>query len=60
MKYKIFAALLVFAVTTTQAQNHVDFDKKIDFKTFKSFRFEPGRVIRKLGVRDTSNTFLNL
>ena len=60
MKTKSFMALMVLTMIAAHAQVHVDFDKKIDFKKYKTFRFEPGKVIRKLGIRDTTNTFMNL
>lgn len=59
MKRNTILALLLLTALASQAQVHVDFDKKVDFKNYKTFRFEPGKVIRKLGVRDTESTFLN-
>jgi hypothetical protein len=59
MKNIFLTGLFILAVVSGQAQMHVDFDKKVDFTKYKTFKFEPGRVIRKLGVRDTSNTFIN-
>ena len=59
MKRNFFMVALLFAVIATYAQVHVDFDKKVDFKKYKTFKFEPGKVIRKLGVQDTDNTFMN-
>lgn len=59
MKSKLLMAALLFHVMGGLAQNHIDFDKKIDFKKYKTFRFEPGKIIRRLGLKDTSTTFLN-
>lgn len=61
MKNKSIIVLLALMLTgmVADAQVHVDFDKQVDFKKFKTFKFEPGKVIRKLGVRDTIATFMN-
>jgi len=59
MKCKPFIAALMLTVIALEAQVHVDFDKNVEFKKYKTFKFEPGKVIRKLGVRDTTNTFIN-
>lgn len=59
MKNKILSMLLLFATIASQAQVHVDFDKNVDFKKYKTFRFEPGKVIRQLGLNDTSAVFVN-
>lgn len=59
MKCKLFIAVLMLAAIAAEAQVHVDFDKGVDFKKYKTFKFEPGKVVRKLGVKDTSNTFMN-
>lgn len=49
----------MMAMLSLQAQVHVDYNRKIDFSKYKTFRFEPGKVIRRLGVRDTNTTFLD-
>src|SRR4030095_1198678 len=59
MKCKLVIALLMLTVIASEAQVHVDFDKKVDFKKYRTFKFEPGKVIRKLGVKDTRNTLMN-
>src|SRR5687768_5398185 len=59
MKYKLLIAALMLIAIAAQAQIHVDFDQKVDFKKYKTFKFEPGKVVRKLGVKDTDNTFMN-
>lgn len=59
MKSKVFVVLMVLVAIRAQAQVHVDFDKQVDFKKYKTFRFEPGKVIRHLGVQDTSTFFMN-
>jgi len=51
--------LLALVAWTAHAQVHIDFDKRINFGQYKTFKFEPGKVIRNLGVRDTSNVFMN-
>jgi hypothetical protein len=51
--------MLVLTVIVVQAQVHVDFDKKTDFSKYKTFKFESGKVIRQLGVKDTNTTFLD-
>ena len=52
-------ALMMLVTIGAQAQIHVDFDKQIDFSKYKTFKFEPGKVIRRLGIRDTSTVFMN-
>lgn len=59
MKRSLIIATLSLGMMTSSAQIHVDFNKEVNFKQYKTFRFEPGTVIRKLGVRDTDNTFMN-
>jgi hypothetical protein len=59
MKNRILLMVLMLAGLTATAQVHVDFDKKVDFKNYKTFKFESGKVIRKLGVTDTDNTFMD-
>lgn len=59
MKNKLFSMVLMLVAFGAQAQVHVDFDKKADFKKYKTFKFETGKVIRQLGVKDTTNTFMN-
>jgi hypothetical protein len=59
MKSKILVMSWLLATITSQAQVHVDFDKNVDFRKYKTFRFEPGKVIRQLGVKDTSAVFVN-
>jgi hypothetical protein len=59
MKSRITIIALMLAVCVANAQVHVDFDKSVDFKKYKTFKFETGKVIRQLGVRDTTNVFLN-
>ena len=49
MKCKLFIAAWMLTVIASEAQVHVDFDKNVDFKKYKTFKFEPGKVIRKLG-----------
>lgn len=53
------AVLMMVITIGANAQVHVDFDKHIDFTKYKTFRFEPGKMIRHLGVKDTSTVFLN-
>ncbi|HEY9004894.1 DUF4136 domain-containing protein [Ohtaekwangia sp.] len=59
MKTKLFFAALMLLSAAAMAQVHVDFDKHIDFKKYKTFKFESGKVIRKLGVTDTDNRFMD-
>jgi hypothetical protein len=59
MKNKLFVVLLTLGAFGAQAQVHVDFDKKVDFTKYKTFKFQPGKVIRQLGLKDTTSTFMN-
>jgi hypothetical protein len=59
MKKVLFITLMAMAIIGSYAQVHVDYDKQINFKKYKTFRFEPGKVIRNLGLKDTSTVFLN-
>ena len=59
MRHIILIGLLLLTAVSVQAQVRVDYNKSIDFSKYKTFRFEPGKVIRKLGVRDTNTTFLD-
>lgn len=49
--------LLLFAGIASQAQIRIDFDKNVDFTKYKTFRFEPGIVIRQVGVKDPATEF---
>ena len=59
MKSRILWMPLLWVAITSQAQIHVDFDQNVNFEKFKTFRFEPGIVIRQLGVKDTNAVFAN-
>ncbi len=59
MRHTFLVGLLLLTVVSARAQVHVDYNKAVDFSKYKTFRFEPGKVIRKLGVRDTNATFLD-
>lgn len=52
--------LVAFTFTTRMyGQTHVDFDKSVNFKEYKTFTFERGRVVRQLGLRDTAASLIN-
>lgn len=59
MRWIFLMTMMTCMAASSQAQIRVDYDQSVDFSKYKTFRFEPGTVIRKLGVRDTTNTFLN-
>ncbi|MCU0418080.1 MAG: DUF4136 domain-containing protein [Cyclobacteriaceae bacterium] len=51
-------ALCVLALASL-AQVHVDYDRNVNFKGYKTYRFEPGRIIRQLGLQDTVSSLIN-
>src|SRR5258708_2472159 len=59
MKSKLFIVALMLGAFGAQSQVHIDFDKKVDFTKYRTFKFEPGKVVRKLGLQDTTSTFMN-
>ncbi len=59
MKNKLFIVALLLGAIGAQSQVHIDFDKKVDFTKYRTFKFEPGKVVRKLGLQDTTSTFMN-
>ena len=59
MKTSVLAFTFYAMVFATYGQIHVDFDRSINFKGYKTYRFEPGRIIRQLGLQDTTSSLIN-
>jgi hypothetical protein len=58
-KIALFVASLLAAATAATAQVNVDYDHKIDFSQYRTFRFEPGRIVRNLDLKDTDSSLIN-
>jgi len=38
----------------------VDYDKQVDFGKYRTFRFQPGHIVRDIGVHDTVSSLINI
>lgn len=59
MKSRLILVGCLAVARVLSAQVHIDYDKSVDFTKYKTFNVESGRVVRRLGVRDTSHVFLD-
>lgn len=58
-KIPLFIASLLAAATFATAQVNVDYDHKVDFSQYRTFQFEPGRIIRNLDLKDADSSLIN-
>ncbi|GAB3220398.1 DUF4136 domain-containing protein [Spirosoma arcticum] len=48
-----------FAAQAAKCQINVDYDHAVDFNKYRTFGFAPGKVMRKLDVKDSYSTLIN-
>ncbi len=58
-KIALFVAALFSAAYAATAQVNVDYDQKVDFSRYRTFGFQPGRIIRDLDLVDTDSSLIN-
>jgi hypothetical protein len=58
-KIALFVASLSLSAYASTAQTHVDYDRKVDFSKYRTFGFQPGRIIRDLDLPDTDSSLIN-